>query len=175
MRKNIRPIVAGQRFGRLTTVERVGNDKDGSQRWLFKCDCGAEKIERIGNVVSRGTQSCGCLKSQNAHERNRMQRGERSPRYKHGMAHTPLYNIWQGIIGRCTCPSDTGFENYGARGVAVCERWRNSFEAFLADMGPRPSPKHSIDRYPNNAGNYEPGNCRWATRSEQRRNQRAAR
>jgi len=81
------------------------------------------------------------------------------------------YHSWQAMKLRCYYPSQPGFKNYGARGIAVCDRWRNSFENFLADMGERPEGK-TLDRYPNNDGNYEPGNCRWATLSEQQRNRR---
>src|SRR5579859_2961892 len=76
------------------------------------------------------------------------------------------------MLERCSNPNHIGFRYYGARGVTVCERWRASFAAFLADMGPKPTPAHTIDRYPDNSGDYEPSNCRWATPAEQRRNQR---
>lgn len=79
------------------------------------------------------------------------------------------YCIWYGMVRRCTNPRDPGFPSYGARGIGVCARWRNDFMAFFADLGPRPSPVHSIDRL-DNARGYEPGNCRWATRSQQQRN-----
>ena len=82
------------------------------------------------------------------------------------------YGIWQGIIQRCENASCRAFKYYGGLGVKVCERWRTSFENFVADMGPRPSPKHSVDRFPNPCGDYEPGNCRWATAQEQARNTR---
>src|SRR5262245_33615736 len=86
-----------------------------------------------------------------------------------------LKQIWRGMIRRCENPNDSRYEDYGARGISVCARWRDSFEAFAEDMGPRPSPDHSIDRYPNNNGNYEPGNCRWATQKQQARNMRTNR
>jgi hypothetical protein len=85
---------------------------------------------------------------------------------------TPEYQTWANIIKRCTNPKTPNYRYYGGRGIAICSRWRDSFQAFLADMGRRPSPRHSIDRYPNNDGHYEPGNCRWATAKEQRQNQR---
>ena len=80
----------------------------------------------------------------------------------------PLHGLWSGMIERCCNPSYPAYRLYGGRGIAVCARWRNSFQAFVADMGQRPSSKHSIDRYPNRDGNYEPGNCRWATQKSRR-------
>lgn len=88
---------------------------------------------------------------------------------------TPEYVAWTNIIQRCENASVPGFERWGGRGIRVCDRWRESYESFLADMGRRPSPKHSIDRFPDNDGNYEPGNCRWATDVEQARNTSANR
>jgi hypothetical protein len=84
-------------------------------------------------------------------------------------ARSPEYSAWQGMRSRCFNPAATGFVHYGARGITVCERWRNSFENFLADMGRRPSARHSLDRIDND-GDYEPGNVRWATQAEQTAN-----
>jgi hypothetical protein len=87
-------------------------------------------------------------------------------RYKHGMSRTPEHESWRSLKKRCLCKTCKAYKYYGGRGITVCERWRDSFENFLADMGPKPSPKHSIDRI-NVNGNYEPSNCRWATWSQQ--------
>lgn len=91
----------------------------------------------------------------------------------HRMSGTVEYQTWQRIIARCHRESHQDYPAYGATGITVCDRWRSGFESFYEDMGPRPSSKHSIDRYPNRSGNYEPGNCRWATATEQARNKDA--
>lgn len=92
-------------------------------------------------------------------------------RLKHGMHNTPEYKAWRGMRTRCYNPNDAHYKNYGGRGIEVCEKWRIDFTTFYADMGPRPSEIHSLDRIDVN-GNYEPSNCRWATRSEQQKNKR---
>lgn len=91
---------------------------------------------------------------------------------RHGYATgkmAPIYRVWASMRSRCNCQTDSGYAAYGAKGIKVCERW-NVFENFLADMGQRPSPKHSLDRFPNQSGDYEPSNCRWATVKEQNLN-----
>lgn len=104
---------------------------------------------------------------------NRQRKGQK--RKTHGQSYGPEYQAWKGIKRRCLNAKAKNYHHYGGRGITVCDAWRDSFAAFFAYVGPRPSPKHSIDRYPDNNGNYEPGNVRWATQSQQCRNTRANR
>jgi hypothetical protein len=101
-------------------------------------------------------------------------KGRRNPNFKHGCADTPEYNVWYGMRQRCSYAKHSTYRLYGGRGIRVCDRWQHSFENFIADMGPRPSAEHSIDRIDND-GHYEPGNCRWALGRDQFRNMRTNR
>lgn len=159
--------LSGIRFGRLVVVSRDVSKK-GHPAWNCLCDCGQEKVCLGINLKKGVTQSCGCLRTEMITARS-LKHGNR--RQRGGGTTSREYEAWCSMIGRCETESNTSYDNYGARGVKVCERWRSSFENFLADMGERPSPKHSIDRI-NVNGDYEPLNCRWVTREEQMRNRR---
>ncbi len=150
----------GRRYGRLVVLRRSQN-KGRSPMWRCRCDCGAVEKDISGCALKSGaTSSCGCY-------RNDRVRATISTHGEGGAVFSPEYKAWRNMLGRCTKPGSIGWHRYGGRGIAVCERWLNSFENFLADMGRKPSPAHTLDRYPDNDGNYEPGNCRWATMKEQ--------
>lgn len=147
----------GQKFNRLTVITDAGR-RSRQQMWRCRCDCGAELITPIYPLKDGRTKSCGCWRKDMIRE----------TKTKHGMVDSPEYNTWRGIINRCNNRLD---KNYGGRGIVVCARWRKSFGAFLADMGLKPSPLHSIDRR-NPNGPYRKSNCRWALPAEQARNRR---
>jgi hypothetical protein len=149
-------IVLGARFGMLTVEE---SRKPGDVKTLFRCDCGSLKLISYRNVLSGSVYSCGC--AMRALSSARMRR--------HGLSKSPEYSAWCQAKARCYRKSHPRFSEWGGRGIRMCDRWLRSFEAFLSDMGPKPSPVHSLDRI-NNDGNYEPGNCRWATPKEQSTN-----
>lgn len=160
-----RANLIGERFGRWVIIERSISipQKTGTKiLWLCVCDCGNNAWVQTTDLKSGKSKSCGCFKREVMIERQST----------HNKTGTPEYWCWAHIKSRCYNISDNAYYNYGGRGIKVCERWLNSFEIFLEDMGLRPSPLHSIDRFPDVNGDYKPSNCRWATILEQNRNQR---
>lgn len=153
--------LTGQRYGRLTVAELFPERTSGGKaRWLCRCECGATTTVDARNLRSGSITSCGCYRRDRAEHLTA----------RHRQSKTPEHNTWRQMRARCTNARHQKFPDYGGRGITVCSEW-NSFERFLADMGPRPSPKHSIDRKDND-GPYAPSNCRWATSPQQRRNTR---
>ncbi len=153
----------GSVFGRLTIIGRA-DTVGGYSFWTVWCSCGKIKNIRasdIGKVLS-----CGCLREE------RVAAACTTHGHATGGELHPLYRTWVTMKQRCYNPRFHKYADYGARGIKVCERWRDSFEAFLGDMGPKPSPRHTLDRKEND-GDYTPENCRWATSLEQGANKRS--
>jgi len=164
----------GQRFGRLLVLELApGRTSTGGVIWLCLCDCGKKVTVRAQSLPSGHTVSCGCQLREKAAQHIRTVRSTNG-RTCHGHARhgkqSRTYRSWKGAKNRCFNVNESAWIDWGGRGISMCERWRISFPAFLADMGECP-PGMSLDRI-NNDGNYEPSNCRWATNHEQRLNQR---
>jgi hypothetical protein len=151
--------LTGQRFGRLMVIEEAGRSKNKRISWECVCDCGETVTVVSGDLTSGHTQSCGCLNKERSKKANTT----------HGMRGTSTYQTWADLIKRCNNPKNTGFKNYGGRGIKVCKEWLR-FEKFFKDMGEKPA-NLTIERVDNNKGYYK-GNCKYATSTEQNRNQR---
>lgn len=168
-----RADLSGKKYGRLTVL-RPGRLFRKRLWWVVRCECGTEKEVRA-EVLKRGnTVSCGCYRRRMAAEFAANARGKRT-----GPCSIPsnptrraTRACWGAMLARCYREKHPAYRHYGGAGVFVCARWREDFDAFVADMGHRPSNRHSIDRFPDKAGNYEPGNCRWATSIEQNSNRK---
>ena len=166
------PIIPGMRFVRLEVIKRL--KKPSQQRevmWECRCDCGNLVQVRASALFRGNTQSCGCLGRERSAQRTAILN------YLHEDAGSPISRCWSGIRQRCLSPKHIGFKDYGSRGITMWPEWIDNYPVFrdyvLHNIGPRPSPKYSIDRR-DNEGNYEPGNLKWSTRSEQMLNSRQA-
>lgn len=152
--------IKNKRFGRLFVIDKAS----GRGEWFCRCDCGKTGVFASSNMRNGSTKSCGCLGAER----------RLKAITKHGLTGSLEYKSWSGMKKRCLQKSSKAYRYYGGRGITICKRWRNSLLNFVADMGPRPSPAHSLDRVDNSKG-YAPGNCRWATFLDQARNKRTSR
>lgn len=157
-------LESGQRFGRLTVTGATRLSQDARIVFEVKCDCGETRWLRAVALKVGNSTSCGCF-----HREQLSLRGA-----THRQTKTPEYEIWSTAKARCFRKTSRDYKDYGGRGISMCEEWRDSFKAFIRDIGKRPSPELTLDRI-NNDGNYEPGNVRWATRLVQSNNQRPKR
>jgi hypothetical protein len=163
--------LVGQRFNRLLVIAETGRTPAKQTLWLCRCECGETTSTTTTKLRSGHSKSCGCLKAEAMSIMARRDGMHVGGRHR-------MFDSYAGMVARCTNENDEFFANYGGRGITICERWRHGeggktgFHLFVKDMGPRPSARHSIDRK-NNDGNYEPDNCRWATKKQQARNRRS--
>lgn len=154
--------LTGQRFGRLTVIERAEN-KNGKIMWKCKCECGKIVIIQNNNLKSGHTKSCGCYKKDHSQGKT------------HNKSNTRLYTIWENIKQRCYNSNCKNYIKYGKRGITICDEWKNSFTAFYDwAMSNGYADNLSINRKDNN-GNYEPSNCEWTTEKNQANNRRSSR
>jgi len=156
----------GQHIGNCIYIKDSHTERKGRQTRrfaYFKCKCGDDFLSDLNKVKSGETSNCRKCKNNRIKERFT----------KHGLSATSEHRVWRHMLSRCYNDRVPEYKNYGGRGIIICERWKYSFEHFYSDMGPRPSPAYSIDRFPDKDGNYEPSNCRWATRKQQCLNRRS--
>jgi len=164
--------LVGAKYGKLTVLSfsHVRDIYGGkSKMWNCICECGGTTVQSTSELNYGRTKSCGCLKAEVTKKRSTTH-GQAS-----GGKFTAEYRTWQNMLTRCYNPKATRFEHHGGRGIKVCDRWKNSFEAFFEDVGRKPTTAHTLDRYPDNDGNYEPSNFRWATQKQQSQNRRSTR
>lgn len=164
-----KPVInlTGMQFGRLTVLGSYRCPKDGKTKWRCICACGKEKLAPGHHLKQGQLKSCGCLNSEVTAQRNRNNA-------KHGMWQSKEFALWTGMLARCYNPKHENYHRYGGRGIVVCDEWRNSFPAFFAHMGKRPSPDSTLEREDND-GPYAPGNVKWASKTEQANNRRNTR